>query len=130
MSKIHDYHDSLGAAETQRLERTSDSQEAIVWELMGRNPNYPFAYFEIQNRYDWDKDSAKRALSNLSGSGPDKYKDEWGRWPAVYDKDTRKTNPKSGTTCGTYRLNPDYGKPPRSQQEMFEPKAKSRAYEL
>lgn len=115
MSKVHDYYDSLQEEEKERLNRNSNSQEAIVWALMKRNPDYPFAYFEIKERFDWDKDSTKRSLSNLSGSGPDRYKDDWGRWPVVYDPEERKKNPKSNTTCGTYKLNRDYGKKPEPQ---------------
>lgn len=112
MKNIHDYHDSMPASEAAQRDKSAETQEQIVLQILRGSPDQRFAYFDIISMTGYDKDSAKRALSNLSGSGNEAYQDECDRWPVVYDPKKRKKNPKTGATCGTYRANPEYGNPP------------------
>jgi hypothetical protein len=106
---IHDYHGSLPAGEAAELNEAAETQERIILDILRGNPGKRFAYFDIIELTGYDKDSAKRSLSNLSGSAKhNHYKDEYGRWPVIYEKDERKTNPNSGKSCGTYCYNPHY----------------------
>lgn len=127
MDNIHDYHDSLPASEAARMDDTAESQEQVVLGILRSSPSQRFAYFDIKKRTGYDKDSTKRALSNLSGSGNKKYRDDAGRWPVTYDPKQRKHNADTGASCGTYQANPDYGKPvgPGGQLDAFgAPKSK------
>lgn len=126
MSKIHDIHGVLSSDQRADLDNNADNQEMFILQYLNKNRHKRFAYFEIKNATGWDKDSVKRSLSNLSGSGSPEYTDAAGRWPVEYDSDKRKKNPATGKSCGTYGINPHYGDP-SGQNEMFgAPKAKFR----
>lgn len=127
MSNIHDYHGTLQPEDLNRLQEAADSQEQFVLNVARAHPDRHFAYFEIKNMTGWDKDSVKRALSNLSGSGKKAYQDEYGNWPMVYDKNHRKKNRSTSTTCGTYKVNPIYGKRPPKPAET-DPAAQSNLF--
>ncbi len=122
MDNIHDTHGGLPPDERNRLNENAGNQEQIILQILRGNPRKRFAYFDIIKITGYDKDSAKRSLSNLSGSAPhDRYKDGAGRWPVSYDARTRKPNPNTGVSCGTYQANPNYGDPTgqASQGDMF-----------
>lgn len=103
-------HHFLSDSEKQLIAESAEAQERIVLKIMRNHPDRRFAYFDIKKATNWDKDSVKRSLSDLSGSNND-WQDDYGRYPLEYDADKRKINPDTGRTCGTYKINPDYGNP-------------------
>lgn len=122
-------HHFLTDSEKRLIAESAEAQERIVLKLMRNHPNRPTAYFEIMEATDWDKDSVKRSLSDLSGS-EDAWKDGCGRFPLEYDADNRKKNPDTSRTCGTYKVNPDYGNPSRQTDAFGAPKEKSKMGQL
>lgn len=103
-------HHFLTDSEKQLIAESAEAQERIVLKIMRNHPSRSTAYFEIMQATNWDKDSVKRSLSDLSGSNKD-WRDEYGRYPLEYDSEERKKNPDTGHTCGTYKVNCDYGEP-------------------
>lgn len=85
--------------------------------------------------HTWPLTSVRARITELTDAGilekTDKTAEgEFGRPEHKWKWKAPKRADRQETTCGTYRLNRDYGNPPRTQREMFEPEVKSRAYEL
>lgn len=110
---IHESRErNLVPADQERIDAAAETQEEIILAILQGRPDYRFGYFEIIELTGYDKDSAKRSLSNLSGSHPEKkYIDVNGEWPVKYDGVNRKINPNTRASVGTYYYNPEYGKP-------------------
>ncbi|MEQ9091826.1 MAG: hypothetical protein RIE52_12090 [Balneola sp.] len=95
------------AKDIQRLEDKEPTQVELI-KMILKNHGQPMAFFEVVKLTGFHQDSVKRALTNLTKHKD--YRDQYGNFFAIFDSKIRKDNP-SGSSCGTYRFNPDYGKP-------------------
>lgn len=106
--------------EKKRLINSASSQEEAIKNFFQSNPEAKYHFQDIRELFRFDKDSAKRSLSNLSSSRPSgPWIDDNGEPPILKLNEKRK-NPKSGIRIHLYQWNPRYGRRKISNQpELF-----------
>ena len=85
-------------------------QDKAITMLFKNRPGCGFTFRDVVRATGFNQDSVKRCLSNLSGAkcSPDKYKDEYGRYPLVKTKH-KKRNPDTGINIHVFTYNASYG---------------------
>jgi len=117
---IHERANSvLTDSEVQELEAKEPAQIELIMRSMYVLKKASF--FEVSKEIDRlgmyvHEASVKRALTDLCGA---EHQDRYGNSFLIFDKTDRRKNPYTGKTCGTYKLNPDFGFKKPDQVDMF-----------
>ena len=107
---IYEHGIKLLDKERSRLFANGMSQDRAITLLFKQRPDQGFTFHDVVRATGFNQDSVKRCLSNLSGAkcSPDKYKDEYGRYPLVKTKH-KKRNPDTGINIHVFTYNTSYG---------------------
>ncbi|MAL18991.1 MAG: hypothetical protein CL670_04815 [Balneola sp.] len=107
--------------EKRRLIKSASSQEEAIKQFFREHPDEKYHFQDVKSIFNFDKDSVKRSLSNLSNprpSGP--WIDDNGE-PPILKLDEKRKNPKSGIRIHLYKWNPKYGRRRMNNQpNLFE----------
>ena len=110
---------TLSEVERNRITSSAMSQDRQIAMIFKDRPDRGFTFYDIVEATNFNQDSTKRSISNMSGSGDlDKYKDKYGRFP-LKKTGQKKMNPDTGIKITCYKWNIRYGKPP-THRELLE----------
>lgn len=106
---IHEIGIELSDKERKRLESNAFTQDRQIAMIMMKRAGKDFTTHEMTQVTGFNKDSVKRSMSHMAGcdSAPDKYEDDWGRYPLV-KLDSKRLNPETGVHTHLYQWNKKY----------------------